>query len=90
MRRGVPDVPKLNDGLDLNYHLPVFSSVCTRCKHLDRSVSRAVTGERARCVAFPEAIPDEIWLGKNPHTTPYSGDNGVQFEQITAEELAAA
>jgi len=33
------------------------------------------------CAAFPEGIPDEIAYGENPHTKPFQGDNGIQFEK---------
>lgn len=48
-----------------------FSPVCCRCVHH--------TGVR-RCDAF-DRIPDEIWLGKNPHTDAYPGDHGIRFER---------
>ena len=34
------------------------------------------------CKAFPKGtwIPKEIWWGDNPHTAPYPGDNGIQYE----------
>ena len=37
------------------------------------------------CAAFPypREIPDEIADGTNDHTTPYPGDNGIQYEKAT-------
>lgn len=49
-----------------------FSPVCTYCRHAT---------SRQKCKAFPEGIPAEIWQGDNPHTEPYPGDNGIQFER---------
>lgn len=34
------------------------------------------------CKAFPKGIPEEIAFGNNPHTEPYKGDHGIQFEQV--------
>lgn len=33
------------------------------------------------CAAFPAGIPDEIRSGKNDHTTPFAGDNGITFKE---------
>jgi hypothetical protein len=38
--------------------------------------------EEMNCSAFPDGIPEEIATGGDKHTTPYPGDNGIQFEPI--------
>ena len=53
----------------------IYSPVCHLC--------RRFTGTRPRertCEAYPGGIPPEIWIGDNPHTEPYEGDGGKQFE----------
>ncbi len=60
-----------------NYVSP-FSPVCTKCKHLNPE--SALTGIPS-CAAFSQ-IPAVIWSGKNNHTTPFKGDNGIQFEPV--------
>ena len=62
--------------LDKDSHLPIYSEVCTFCRHLDMS------GER-QCAAFPTGIPLPIWLGENDHHTPYPGDHGIQFTPVS-------
>jgi hypothetical protein len=37
------------------------------------------------CDAFPERIPDRIWLEGDPHTAPVPGDHGIRFEPKTSE-----
>lgn len=56
--------------------LPFLSPVCSFCKHWQTNLLRG-------CAAFPvvNAIPDEIWRGKNRHTEAYPGDHGVHFER---------
>jgi hypothetical protein len=50
----------------------LISPVCRFCKHLFSLVRT--------CEAFPRGIPSEIWEGHHDHISPFSGDNGIQFE----------
>ena len=36
--------------------------------------------ESERCSAFPDGIPDAIWLGTHDHALPFPGDGGVRRE----------
>jgi hypothetical protein len=56
----------------------VVSPVCNRCSHL-------ISQSQRRCAAFGESgsIPNEIWQGLNPHTTPVPGDGGITFQEST-------
>lgn len=33
------------------------------------------------CSAFPQGIPAEITTGRNMHTEPYPGDNGIRYKR---------
>jgi len=52
--------------------------LCFKCKHLLPPVG----AWGYRCVAFPDGIPDEIFVCAVDHLKPYDGDNGVQFEPV--------
>lgn len=54
----------------------VVPPVCIHCAHYGRSAPVA-------CTAFPERIPDAIWLERNPHTAPVDGDHGIRFAAQT-------
>lgn len=62
---------------DSEFAKPKFSKVCTLCVHFN--VDSALEKKRT-CEAFPQGIPDEIFLGQNNHRSPYKGDNGIQFK----------
>jgi hypothetical protein len=63
-------------GLDYpGFNLSWTSPVCSLCVHLDRDRDLHL-----RCCRAFADIPYDIWLGKNKHTEPYPGDNGIQFE----------
>lgn len=51
--------------------------ICMNCKHL-----RHRRGKGSYCKAFPEGIPDEIFVGAYDHRKPFPGDRGVRFEEV--------
>jgi hypothetical protein len=46
--------------------------------------------ESDRCSAFPDGIPDAIWLGTHDHALPFPGDGGVRREAPPSGSPAAA
>ena len=48
-------------------------SACVDCKNYR---------DKLKCLAFSDRIPKEMLIGRNDHTEPYEGDNGIQFEPI--------
>ena len=55
--------------------------LCMQCKHLDENPEAT----KNTCDAYPEGIPDEIFLSKVIHREPYDGDHGIQFEKVDEE-----
>ena len=55
-----------------------------KCKHYKgvRQPDGTEKYEVSYCAAFPLGIPADIINGKNDHTKPYPGDNGIQFEEV--------
>ena len=54
--------------------------ICIVCKHLEKG--------KLKCKAFPDKVPENIIWGRSLHTEPYPGDNGIQFEPRSEEDLA--
>lgn len=54
-----------------------------RCKHWNFDLQSPPEGDwHATCAAFPNGIPREILTGDRHHTTPFPGDNGIQYEPV--------
>ena len=61
--------------IDKDLRIPVYSPICTFCKHLRLDAERT-------CAAFPQGIPIEIWVGEHDHRTAWPGDNGIRFVAV--------
>jgi len=59
--------------------------ICMSCARMARGPNAAV----GTCEAFPEGIPDDIWLGGYDHRLPYPGDEGVLFSLALSPDAAA-
>ena len=57
---------------------------CSLCRHLIEK------GHPSRCRAFPDAIPAAIASGQVSHRQPVKGDRGLQWEEVSIEELDQA
>ena len=51
--------------------------ICSSCKNWKVGTEN--------CRAFPNGIPDEIFIHGNTHIKPFPEDHGIQFEAIKKE-----
>lgn len=61
---------------DKDHEVSPISEVCDHCRHLfDPGVDR-------ECLAFPDGIPLDIWMGYDQHTEPHPDqENDIVFEE---------
>ena len=69
--------------------MPPVNRACETCKHrrgivLLDAPEGLEAAARLVCDAFPKkpGVPDDLAFGKNPHTKPYPGDHGIQWEPV--------
>jgi hypothetical protein len=55
--------------------------ICLDCSRLGR-----VRKGNQTCAAFPQGIPDRIYVGVYDHRKPYKGDKGIRFEVAHGKE----
>jgi hypothetical protein len=53
-----------------------LSQICVFCKHFGRDVAN----DRPTCDAYPDGIPDDIYLNGADHRMSQPGDHGIHFE----------
>ena len=59
------------------------------CLYCEQAYTTTFAGNTRTCIAFPEGIPDSIWLSRVDHRMPIAGDRGIQFQRdrnLTAKE----
>lgn len=58
---------------------------CASCRHWQPRLD-----DYRRCAAFPERIPDGIWLEFRSHRRAIEGDRGIRFAPYPASPRATA
>ena len=59
--------------------MTIPSPMCYRCAHFRGYDGEQIGPGRPTCAAFPDEIPDEIFVDGLLHDKPYPGDHGIQF-----------
>jgi len=62
--------------------------ICAACSRL-RLIPVGETDFTVGCDAFPEGIPDDIFLGGFDHRRPFDGDHGIRFDLAEGPDATA-
>lgn len=62
--------------------------LCASCARLGPCPDAELPGLGACCSAFPDGIPDAIYIDGADHRQPIKGDNGIRWE--LSDEAGAA
>ena len=54
-------------------------SICDACARLHKRYDPAAQEWVPYCTAFPDGVPDAVYLGGFDHRAPYPGDNDIRF-----------
>lgn len=63
---------------------PIYSLTCMTCA---RAHAFSPIG-RETCDAFPQGIPESIWLATKGHRKPVPGDNGLTYTPVDGAEAS--
>ena len=65
-----------------DYHAScVTCAICMHGKHF-----KTMGNMKPVCSAFPQGIPETVWIGTLLHTKPINGDHGFQYEKTEIED----
>jgi len=60
---------------------------CGSCRHFD--LERFHESKGFRCAAYPDGIPEPLYLGYHDHKTSYPGDHGILYLPRVQSEAEA-
>lgn len=68
--------------------MTVIDSQCSRCKRFNEKIQLVDGRAKFVCEAFPDGIPDSVFMNEADHSKPFPGDGGLQFVPIKSGDKA--